>query len=474
MQPNWIFGLAATTLAAILLCPLAGAHAATDETSVNEEILEILRRDGTIDQQRYDELKAKADAEEAEETAEAGSEKPAPEAFAVTYKDGLRFERNDGLVKVRLGGLIQADFATIHPDDDLDESMSGGNGEGTEFRRARLYMSGALYERAIFKAEYDFAPGSVSFADVYVGMTDLGRVLGTVRVGNFKESFGLEELTSDSNITFMERGLSNAFSSGRDFGIGFGSANASERITWSATLMANSNSQGMSFTHHANFNLDLRVTGLPCYEDDGERLVHLGFAVSEQFRDDDGLRYRERPEARLAKQYWDTGNVRTDGNTLLGVEAAWVQGPLSVQAEWKQSLSNITQEAKGMSSVGGKGTSYTGGGYIDASYFLTGEHRAYDKANGHFAAVSPLHPFNPAAGHWGAIQIAERLSYLDLNDSGLYGGKGYDLTTGINWYLYSNVRVTVNYVYAHVDTGPSLSSHGGDIHIAEARAQVVF
>ena len=36
---------------------------------------------------------------------------------------------------------------------------------------------------------------------------------------------------------------------------------------------------------------------------DGEHLVHVGFGYSRQFRDDDTVRYRERPEAHLANRF---------------------------------------------------------------------------------------------------------------------------------------------------------------------------
>jgi phosphate-selective porin OprO/OprP len=111
---------------------------------------------------------------------------------------------------------------------------------------------------------------------------------------------------------------------------------------------------------------------------------------------------------------------------------------------------------------------------VHASYFLTGEFRPYDTTIGTFTRVTPLRPFDPENGAWGAVQVAGRLSYLDLNNSGLYGGKATDVTAGINWYLYSYLRLTANYVYSMTDTGPSLSSHGGNIHLIEARAQIEF
>ncbi len=317
----------------ISMVDLSGAEekGAADKT-FNEEILEILREQGTIDEGRYRELKAKQEAE-AEEAAKGTAADP--KGYSVKYSNGLQFSRNDGWVKLKLGGRIQADFATIHTDSNLDSALpSRGEGEGTEFRRARLYMSGDLYDRVIFKAQYDFAGGDADFKDVYIGMKNLGP-LGTVRVGHFKQPFGLEELMSSKYITFMERALPTIFDSSRDFGIGASNHVLGDRMTWAAGIFAPTDDFGDSFTDDTKFDLTARLTGLPWYAEEGRQLVHLGVSVNQQFRDDVALRYRQRPESHLAQRYLDTGVFSSDDNTLLSFEAAWVQGPFSLQGEWK-------------------------------------------------------------------------------------------------------------------------------------------
>ena len=51
-----------------------------------------------------------------------------------------------------------------------------------------------------------------------MGVTDLGPI-GTVRVGNMKEDFSLEEMTSSKYIVFMERALPALFNPARNVGI---------------------------------------------------------------------------------------------------------------------------------------------------------------------------------------------------------------------------------------------------------------
>ena len=119
-------------------------------------------------------------------------------------------------MKIKLGGRIQADFATIDVDSDLSDAMDindptdpsriGGDGEGVELRRTRLCVSGDLYDRIVFKSQFDFAGGDVAIKDQYIGMKNIP-YLGTVLVGHVKEPFSLEQLTSSKYLTFMERSL---------------------------------------------------------------------------------------------------------------------------------------------------------------------------------------------------------------------------------------------------------------------------
>jgi phosphate-selective porin OprO/OprP len=120
--------------------------------------------------------------------------------------------------------------------------------------------------------------------------------------------------------------------------------------------------------------------------------------------------------------------------------------------------------------------------YAFVSYFLTGEHRPYDLGNGRFGRVKPRANFDPTRGDWGAWEIATRYSYLDLNDRDLTGGRLWNLTAGINWYLYPNLRLMFNYVYADLDdrvstnptAPPATLGASGAGNIFQMRAQIDF
>ena len=139
----------------------------------------------------------------------------------------------------------------------------------------------------------------------------------------------------------------------------------------------------------------------------------------------------------MTDKFMDTGAFAGDRVDLVGLEAAWVNGPLSVQSEYMKAYADRT----GASDVDFDGY------YVQASYFLTGEHRNYKTSEGAFSRIKPKKNYGKEGG-LGAWEVAARYSGLDLNDSDIAGGRLNDITTGLNWYLNPNTRIMWNYVYA--------------------------
>ncbi len=430
------------------------SRAAEVERNLAEALLEELCASGEIRETRCIELRAKP-SHESHSRAAPAVDAAGAEGWKVYWKDGFRIQRNDKLHSLKIGGRIMLDAAAIHQDNDVEAAI-GGNGTGVEFRRARLFVSGTLYERLIFKAQYDFADGEASFEDVYMGLKDVP-ALGTVRVGHFKQPFGLDQLTSSKYIVFMERSA-QAMEEGRNTGIGANNSILAERMTWAAGAFRVTDSFGDGFGSGSNYNVGLRLTGLPWAPEDQTRLLHLGAAYIHGFRNSaDGQRFRQRPETHQASFYVDTGTLPSDGGGILGAEAALVCGPYSLQSEYLYTF----LDRDGASDV----DFWTA--YVHASAFLTGESRAYDRTQGVFTRISPKHNFDPENGHWGAFQIAGRFSYVDLDDKNVKGGKLREVTAGLNWYLFPNSRIMLNYIWADLE-------NVGDTHISQMRFQLDF
>jgi phosphate-selective porin OprO and OprP len=365
---------------------------------------------------------------------DAGGEKKEDNSLKAQWKDGLRLESADKSFEVQLGGRIHNDWTFMEGDEELNARF-GEFEDGTQFRRARLSVSGLMHQRVEFKAQFDFATGSAVFRDVYGGLRQLPAV-GNLRFGQFKEPFGLEEQTSSNFITFVERSLANVFVPSRHTGIMLHDREANERISWALGVFRDTNEFGIS-TGDENYALTGRVTALPWFSQAGGRLVHLGLAFSRR-NTASTFRYRERPETHLAPRIVDTGVFPAESLNLVGTEAALVAGPASLQGEL------IRAEADPAT---GPNTSFKGF-YIMGSFFLTGERRSYRTSEGAFTRVRPKRAFLSQTGGPGAWEVAVRLSEIDLSDGAIAGGILRDWTLGVNWYLNPNSRIMWNYVRA--------------------------
>jgi phosphate-selective porin OprO/OprP len=470
--PAWLVAFGTACLAQTALGDDVGTRNCGE--SVTAEILTILRDAGNIDAGQFEALCRKARGEETPRAKTVAAAEPSKPTWDFAWKDSFRLERSDGAYKLRFGGRLHLDGALIFPDSDLESDLAdatpigvGTRGNGVEFRRARFFFEGTVYERIFFKAQYDFAQpeddDNPDFKDLFVGIK-LGPVKD-LRVGHFKEPMMLQEWTSSKYIVFMERGLNNVFFPGRNVGLMAAGDAVDKRLFWQTGIFRNTNDQGFGFNDwdDTEWNLAARLVGAPVYSDDGSQVIHLGASYIHEFlgaqgffgaTDEDGkiiggnLRYRQRPSTNLARRFVDTQNsfsetrnILASDTDILNIEAAGVFGPLSVQTEYTNSW------VKG---AGAQDDLHFWGIYAQASWFLTGEHRVYDLGNGRYRRLKPKQNFNPGTGGWGAWEIAARYSYIDLTDENIRGGTLWDVTAALNWYLYPNFRWMMNYVYGYV------------------------
>jgi phosphate-selective porin OprO/OprP len=383
------------------------------------------------------------------------------------WDNGLRFKSEDGKFKFKLGGRIMNDWGWFDEDNDILRS-TGDQVDGTEFRRARLYLAGEIYENIGFKAQYDFAGSSrPDFKDVYIELKKIP-YLGNFKVGHFKEPFSLEELTSSKYITFMERSLNNAFSPSRNTGFMLHNHALNKRMTWATGIFRNANgfgdSEGDSSTE-GGYSFSGRITGLAWYEDKGEKLIHLGLSYSYQNAFNNAIEYSSTPEMHMADSFVDTGSFTADSANLFNPELAFVYGPFSLQTEYTFADVNIKRSVNSDPEFSGA--------YVYGSYFLTGEHRKYSTKSGTFSRVKPKNNFYWGKGI-GAIELTARYSHLDLDDEAIRGGKLDDITAGINWYLNPNTRIMLNYVHAHADILNAGVNRDGNTDLAAMRFQIDF
>jgi phosphate-selective porin OprO/OprP len=353
---------------------------------------------------------------------------------------------------VKWTGQLQVDsvFSTQNP---ASQARFGDFPDGSAFRRARIGMFGD-YGPAEYRIEVDFAlAGRPSFLDVYAGLHHLPGI-GRIRVGHFFEPFSLERVTPNRFVTFMERALPDQpFAPARNMGIMANNTFADQRGTWGLGFFrSDSDAFGDDSGDGFEDAITGRVTWLAWYDEAcrGRHLLHLGAGGSHRGANNETVRFRAQPEARVGQItatsnipfVVDTGDVAADGFQLANLEFALVHGPLSFSGEWFV----VPVHTLAPGSVTFQGW------YLQASWFLTGEHRPWRRDIGTFDRLIPQRDFltRDADGKLcrgpGAWELAARMSHLDLDSGFVRGGMATDFTLGVNWYLNRYLRVTTNWV----------------------------
>jgi phosphate-selective porin OprO/OprP len=368
-------------------------------------------------------------------------------------------DRLAGLVElkptIQVRGRVEAD-AVLAAQSAESKATLGDLTNGYGFRRVRLGTQGTVGGSTSWVSEVELAGGNVRLRDVFVGLDAVPGVR-QVRVGHFREPYSLEGMTSSNFITFLERAPQNVLAPARNWGVcGFWWPD-DERVLFSVGAFRDgTGSNGQSLGDGGGWAVTTRLTGLPVYAPDPDafRLVHLGGAFSQRVPPNGVINFTPRPGSNLLTVDDNPGSpflvpidIPANGYQLYNLQAAGVWGPCSVQAEW--SAAGVQQT--------GAGQIFVHGSYLAGSFFLTGEHRGYNRTRGSFDQVAVRRPLiksrtDPRRG-WGAVELVGRIAYLDFSSpnippdaNGLPAAtRLYEFTTGANWYLNSYTRVMLNY-----------------------------
>lgn len=386
--------------------------------------------------------------------------------------------------KVQVGARVQNDWVWFNEPANLKAAAPTGVGplqDGTFFRRLRLQAKGTAWEVTEFNLEFDLeSMNQINMDHAWWGVKDLP-VLGTVRVGQSKVPFGLESYRDSKWLTFLERSACfDAYDLEFSPGIFVSNTAFEEQLSWQAMFhrtpglaahYADGGSPGADFGA-GGYGATARAAILPYYEENGRYLLHLGAAcqyLDAKYDSAQGnvVGFRARPEIRDGNGFgiygdntrWiDTGLIQAADVKKFGGEVMANLGSLNLLSEYY--LVGVDQ-ARIRNAPAGNPHFY--GGYVQASYFLTGEHQPYDRRFGLPDRPLPNSPFFRVRGEDGSViqgpglwEIAARCSYLCLLDNPALGVAGSsavvapgtltEYTVGLNWWLNSSMKVQWNYV----------------------------
>jgi phosphate-selective porin OprO/OprP len=388
---------------------------------------------------------------------------PAVVAPPIGLKPAETKEPQDPSFKLR--GRIEADSITV-TQSPKDKALFGNYQDAVGFRRLRLGSEGTANEVTRWVAEVDFAGGNIALKDAFVAVNHLP-FLREVRVGHMAEPFSLEGQTRSVWFPFTERSPAFTFDPTRNWGVGVYSFTDDRNwVIQGGLFKSGTDNTGTDIGDSNDLAGTGRVVWVPWYQesDDSLQMLHIGGAASERNAKDGIISFNRGPQSNLLQSGLDNPrrpfvvSLTIPGNQyqLYNLQSALVLGPLSFEAEWSGTRVEQT----------GGGPVTLDGWYIQAGYFLTGEHRNYNRDFGTFWEPTVRRPFickdGSASIGPGAWEVGLRLAHLNFDNANLprasnglpLGTRTTTITLGLNWYLNDNARIMVDWVHAIPDYPP--------------------
>lgn len=406
-------------------------------------------------------------------------------AFNVTYKGGPRIKSDDGKFELGLNGRGHFDVHSLYPDQASpayppfgSQLLDSNDRDGFNWRRTYATLTGKIHH-INFKFENDFAvtdPFPHSLREAWVS-TKLGP--GQLTVGQFKPYRGLEEITSSNEITMMERPStsSTGLYSGRQFltGIGY------------RAMVRDNLGIGVNVMSLSHFGLPVegityggRAVWLPI--DKEGHILHLGFSISRDTANKDSLPAsivdvyggRQGIHQSLGVAGAGFGAPRSNSQSTFSAEAAYSIGPVTLQGEYAISLLDNTHRVSENLK-----DSTIHAYYVQASWFVTGEHAVYRKDRGAFGKPQPN-------GKWGALELAGRYDFAENINQNLIADpcrtdtsrcQVQEITLGVNWYPYQGIRFMLNYYLSEAmigNMGLSTPTRKDNLSVVSVRTQISF
>jgi phosphate-selective porin OprO/OprP len=417
----------------------------------------------------------------------------------VKEKDGaFTLESANGRNSISLTGRMHLDYRD-------SDTFEGGRGDDRdtqslsdqiELRRARLGVKGKFAND--FK--YEIVGNLPGTATIDVAFLDWAKYdAAQLRVGKFKQPFGLEQLTSSNNIAFMERSYVDQTVPGKKVGFQvMGSPKAG--LTYAlSTFQPHDTELNISGGDKASGAMRGTINFAELMGNK-EMIMHVGVAGLEENYVVSTSTSSQTSTTADGKQRATISSFRSSGrglsnsfrgqvggeecfynaNTLpstfscpsefspsvkhqaYGLEGILSSGPFKLVGEYSAGDYSSTQGATHRVAYDTK--TY----YVEAGWFITGEKYASSYKNGVFSSFKPNNDFDLDKGQWGALELLARAEAYDVDNisasgnsrvqgsrnsgdqnSSEAGAKTY--TGGVRWILNPNVVVKANYSYTRFD-----------------------
>ncbi len=391
---------------------------------------------------------AKAKGEEPDQKV-SGGKKEFP--LQAVFDDGFYLRsREKDLFELRIGGLLQAEYRYYDYNSSADPDKNR-----FDIRRARLILAGRFYERFSYKFQYEFQGTSArNLLDAYVDARLFPFI--SLRMGQFKEPFSLEQYTQDKNTIFTERDMGWYLSPHRDVGFMAHASFWKDRIYYGVGIF---NGDGVDDTVGGDCDspeftgrvvyAPFRNMGFPLWNG-----LQFGGSYSYAKADRNNVKVTVRTSG--LTPFFDVNSAAkfniirdVDARTRYGAELAWAYGPLLLWGEYINLQFSDVETSSSKFDVNLKDY------YGAIMWMVTGEKPTLKNS-----IIQPIRPHrNLFQGGWGALGIAFRYDHFDGGDAayeylvepGTSVREATSYTIGINWYLNPYLRILLDATRTNFD-----------------------
>lgn len=361
---------------------------------------------------------------------------------------------------LRFGFGFLLDFSSYIQDDD-NKRQVGPLDADVGVRDARLLFRGRFQTKRPLSWTigymYDLADDEWRFRQtgIQIGVPELK---GNLFIGRTKEGYSMVKLMTGYHPWTMERspGL-DAFVPILADGLKWMGYFEEPRVFFSLGAFGDELAEDEAFATY-DYQFVSRVGWLPIASEEDKVVWHVA-AMGRAGRPDEGnIRFRSRPEDSLAPFFVETPQIRANLAGTVGAETYYRKGSWLFGGEvgWQNA-----DPKDG-------GDYWFGAGDAVIAWLITGETRAYNARGGYFEAISPDRTV--LEGGPGAWEAVLHMSYIDLDDGDIAGGKLWRLTSMMNWHLTDNVRFELGYAYGILDRFDIV----GTTHFFQSRLQLTL
>jgi len=356
-------------------------------------------------------------------------------------------------------GSASAQSSWLQPTGSLDFDWTGYESEGAlrtaeddfpddfHVRRARIGLRGVLHPQLSYRSTFSIHDSTWEVSDLYLDAESSdGRF--RLRLGRFKEGFGLERMTKPVHVGFLERGPASTLAPNRNQGMQLRTLLPAQSGAWTIGLFREVAPPSGSRRDGA-FADDIDLTTRVAWNNQASApehwLFHTGLSVSFRRPDDGLVRLDSGPAIRGGKDVVDTGLLAADRLQLAAVELAARRGSWTLESELMQARVQLS---------GGESANFPGG-TLKLSLAMPGWRRSYQSQNGRFHSLERIGGASPSASSSAAYAqpwlLAARVAYLDLQDGVVQGGRERTEALGATWFLRPNLALLAE--VAHIQVG---------------------